>query len=424
MLLVIFAGFANACTRECEDTRSCMLIAPFQPGDASVPPRDASLDAEVGPEGDATVPVQRPVAIIRFSRIAEVGDRSVFDGTESFDPRGFPLTFRWRLISSPPESRAMLENFENQITSLVSDREGLFEVELIVNNGADDSAPARVTVTVSAERRLSEVIDMGPWNIVQSANGIAVDHEDRVFITDFDRVYVVDGSNVETYLEAEMTHGGFYDLDIGEDDALYLLTGDAILASTEPNTTRVHRSLDRIGMARDIGVVEGDRIGVVADGLYTVNSTNAVRVYADHMFEGNSGCATADFAMQRSGVFLYEPGCNGSPLIKGNLDGSGEAVLFQSTLGDPEPPFEAENFICTARDPTGGFKVMIRDFNFAPHLLHIDEDGSWRSISTTPSLAEAQRDHSTAFEFGFCSMAVGPSGVIFVQTIAQLWRID
>src|SRR5262245_57159620 len=94
-LLAIFAGLANACTRECRKDPSCGLIGPPSLEDASVPQRDSGVDAGA----DAMVPLEPPIAIIHAPPTAPVDENIVFDGSASFDPQGLPLTFRWRLIA-------------------------------------------------------------------------------------------------------------------------------------------------------------------------------------------------------------------------------------------------------------------------------------------------------------------------------------
>ena len=55
-----------------------------------------------------------------------------------------------------------------------------------------------------------------------------------------------------------------------------------------------------------------------------------------------------------SGAFMYLPGCNGYPALRGNVDGSGVQVLYQSGAIPPG----AQTFGCTARDPAGGFYLL------------------------------------------------------------------
>jgi hypothetical protein len=140
------------------------------------------------------------------------------------------------------------------------------------------------------------------------------------------------------------------------------------------------------------------------------------------------GCACQDLAADRSGTFLYQSGCNGYPLLRGQTDGSGVGVLYPTSLVGPSD-IAADNFLCVARDPAGGFYLAVDDPNDgAPRLYHVADDAQGRSgltwIETAPSFAEASQQRSNVFGFDFCSLATAPDGTVYFQTYAQLWKVS
>jgi RHS repeat-associated protein len=88
-----------------------------------------------------------PVANAGADRSARVGDTVMLDGSASSDVDGDPLTYRWALTSVPPGSAAALSDPAAVAPSFVIDRPGTYVAQLIVNDGAADSAPDTVTIS-------------------------------------------------------------------------------------------------------------------------------------------------------------------------------------------------------------------------------------------------------------------------------------
>ena len=68
------------------------------------------------------------------------------DGTQSADPDGHPLAYRWSLLSRPETSSAGLSDETAAVATIVPDVPGDYVVQLIVNDGFADSAPDTVLV--------------------------------------------------------------------------------------------------------------------------------------------------------------------------------------------------------------------------------------------------------------------------------------
>lgn len=90
-----------------------------------------------------------PVANAGAAQTIVAGRIAVLDGNASSDVDGDPLTFRWSFTSVPVSSTAVLTDATSPTPAFVVDREGMFVVQLIVNDGIADSAPATVTITTT-----------------------------------------------------------------------------------------------------------------------------------------------------------------------------------------------------------------------------------------------------------------------------------
>lgn len=110
---------------------------------------DGSADSEPSPIVVTAVPVpnQPPTAAAGRNFNIATGNTARFDGTDSSDPEGSALSFRWSILNAPATSAAMLAGADTSTPSLQIDVDGTYEVELIVNDGAVDSAPDTVSVT-------------------------------------------------------------------------------------------------------------------------------------------------------------------------------------------------------------------------------------------------------------------------------------
>lgn len=288
-------------------------------------------------------------------------------------------------------------------------------------------------------RELSLLVELGPWNVVQQTTGIAADAAGRVYVADSGHVYRVRGNRVSTFLTLEDVSpvvgqrgdGGFYDLDIGPDQRLYLALGSTVVRTDTPHQIELWRDLGQgwLPSYEKLGVIGGGCVGVTnGRGFWRVTRDRQDLVYDRDQVQWQQGCAAEDLATASSGVFLYQPGCNGSPLRRGNANGSGIQTLYE-TDGLEESPIDATNFICAARDPAGGFYALVHGDNFDrdPLLYHLtevsDDVMGFEPIPTTPTIVAANAAHGTSLTFDFCSMATAPNGDVYIQTIAQLWRV-
>ncbi|MEM8984639.1 MAG: hypothetical protein AAGC71_16620 [Pseudomonadota bacterium] len=90
--------------------------------------------------------------------IADAGDDATtglftpvfLDGSGSSDPDNDALTFRWQLVSVPVGSDAMLTSPATVTPAFTPDIAGEYVAELVVNDGALDSAPDQIVIVANA----------------------------------------------------------------------------------------------------------------------------------------------------------------------------------------------------------------------------------------------------------------------------------
>jgi hypothetical protein len=90
-----------------------------------------------------------PVANAGADQTVRVNDAVQLDGSGSSDVDGDSLTFKWSLVTRPGGSTAILSNTNAVKPGFDVDVAGTYTVQLIVNDGTEDSAPD--TVTISTE---------------------------------------------------------------------------------------------------------------------------------------------------------------------------------------------------------------------------------------------------------------------------------
>ncbi|MBI3301589.1 MAG: hypothetical protein HYZ72_05875, partial [Deltaproteobacteria bacterium] len=98
----------------------------------------------------------KPVANPGPDQSGFVGTTITLDGSASSDGDGDPLTYQWALVSQPANSTATLLNPTTAQPSFTLDKPATYTVQLIVNDGALDSAPASVTISTLNAKPVAE----------------------------------------------------------------------------------------------------------------------------------------------------------------------------------------------------------------------------------------------------------------------------
>jgi hypothetical protein len=91
-----------------------------------------------------------PVAAAGSNQNIPVGTTVTLNGSTSSDADNDSLIYSWSLTVKPAGSSAALSNISVVNPSFVADLAGIYQVQLVVNDGSVDSAPDSVSVTASS----------------------------------------------------------------------------------------------------------------------------------------------------------------------------------------------------------------------------------------------------------------------------------
>jgi hypothetical protein len=92
----------------------------------------------------------RPTANVSLSENSGSVDRPIIlNGTRSSDPEMQPLTYRWSVVVVPIGGTAIIANPTAAATTWTADTAGTYRMQLIVNDGINDSAPVTFAATVA-----------------------------------------------------------------------------------------------------------------------------------------------------------------------------------------------------------------------------------------------------------------------------------
>jgi hypothetical protein len=100
-----------------------------------------------------------PVSHAGADQTVLVDDTVQLDGSDSIDADGDTLTFKWSFISKPGGSIAVLSSKTTDKPSFTVDDAGTYIVQLIVNDGTDNSKPDTVTIITGNSAPVSNAGD-------------------------------------------------------------------------------------------------------------------------------------------------------------------------------------------------------------------------------------------------------------------------
>lgn len=151
----------------------------------------------------------RPVAKAGADQNIKTGDTVTLDGSKSSDADGDKFDFRWNIKVKPPTSMAKLSNPTTVKPTFTADLEGIYKVDLVVNDKSGDSTADTVNITVSTANSAP---------IADAGSDLTV-HQDEEFTLDSSQSSDADNDKL-TYLWTLIEQPPYEDITYTSNDPL------------------------------------------------------------------------------------------------------------------------------------------------------------------------------------------------------------
>ncbi len=128
-----------------------------------------------------------PVAIAGPDQTVLVNQTVFLNGNNSYDVDGDLLSWVWSLVSVPSGSDATLSNATSVSPHFVVDRPGIYQVQLIVNDGHESSEPDMVTISTGNSRPAAhagedQMVPIGSTVVLDGSHSADVDGDPLSFL--------------------------------------------------------------------------------------------------------------------------------------------------------------------------------------------------------------------------------------------------
>ncbi|MDF2152779.1 PKD domain-containing protein [Vibrio sp. CAU 1672] len=282
---------------------------------------------------------ERPIANAGDSVQLKQGATAILNGSKSYDPDGASLTYQWTITSAPSGSGSQLVNSTSAFPSLYLDVVGDYDVQLIVNNGSEDSLPSTLRIS---DTDSIPVANAGPDQKHNGTDSVRLDGS-HSYDGDGDPlsyqwtvVSSPSGSKV-TLARADSAFpvftpdlAGDYEFELIVDDGVNLSAADRVLV-TDQNAKPVASA------GNDQAYTLGDTVTLI--GNRSTDLDGDTLTYDWHVVSAPSG-SSASIAATSSAITSFTPDVSGDYVIAlivndGQLSSDASTISLRETTHRP-----------------------------------------------------------------------------------------
>ncbi len=217
--------------------------------------------------GSETALDDAPIANAGADQAAATGSVVTLDGSQSRDPRGQPITYRWAFVEVPARSRAALSDATVPRPTFTVDVAGTYDLELVVSNGKLSSEPSEVRVTATtsnapptASAGADQRVAVGAVVALDGRGSHDPDDDPLTYLWSF--VSTPEGSRAG--IENPTSAQTLFVADTAGEYVVQLLVSDGVLTST-PNVVTVTASVQNVAPVANAGADQAVTTGVVVN---------------------------------------------------------------------------------------------------------------------------------------------------------------
>jgi hypothetical protein len=248
----------------------------------------ASLTACAGSSGNedaapvTTTTNRAPSANAGSDQTVEINTLVNLSSTTSQDPDGDSLTYTWSISSLPPGSSSELSNATSENASIIPDVVGNYDIQLIVNDGAENSEADIILVTAMSVANATPIANAGtdqnvPVNTNVSLSAVASQDPDGDNLTYSWRISSLPAGSSSTLSNATSENVSITP-DLAGDYVIQLIVNDGVESSALDIITVIATSVANVAPSANAG----------ADQNVLVNTNVSLSAVASQDTDGDS----------------------------------------------------------------------------------------------------------------------------------------
>ena len=219
----------------------------------------------------------KPIAHFDYNQPIYVDQLVELDGSQSFDIDNDPLIFKWKILSKPLNSRASLSGAIAVKPTFVADRPGKYVVQLVVNDGKEDSNTYTQIITTENSKPVAhagEDVTVFEGESVQLDGSLSSDADDSSLTYEWTVTEKPNGSNAN--LSGANRINPIFTPDVPGRYVIQLIVNDGTIDS-DPDTLDIYAnaSVDLEPTDIDLSALVTDPETLLITGTVYVSITNS-----------------------------------------------------------------------------------------------------------------------------------------------------